>query len=111
MSNHPGVFFYLNASPWDRSRVEPWSPEAIDHPPAGVLLVWDPEFCVRNSDPRLVAPLERLGRAGWVDDPKAESGSGVNGVEVAPASSSLNSIVTWHILVSSIEPTRMTIQR
>ena len=79
MSNHPGVFFYLNASPWDRSRVEPWSPEAIDHPPAGVMLVWDPEFCVRNSDPKLVAPLERLEGAGWIEDGKAAWGSGVNG--------------------------------
>jgi hypothetical protein len=103
MSNHPGVFFYLNASPWDRSRVEPWSPEAIDHPPAGVLLVWDPEFCVRNSDPKLVAPLERLGRAGWRDDSQATWGSGVNGAEFWPGDSPSDSARIWHIFLSAVK--------
>ena len=99
MSNHPGVFFYLNASPWDRRRVEPWSPEAIDHPPAGVLLVWDPEFCARNSDPKLVAGLDRLEQAGGIDDPKAEWGSGVNGGEAWPVGASEGSTNVWHIFL------------
>ena len=46
MSNHPGVFYYLDVSPIDRRCVQPWGPEALDHPPAGVLLLWDPEFSV-----------------------------------------------------------------
>lgn len=40
MTSHPGIFFYLNANPWDRRQVEPWARQAIDHPPPGVLLIW-----------------------------------------------------------------------
>jgi hypothetical protein len=72
MSNHPGVYFYTGDGLWDRSKVEPWTGETIDHPPAGVILLWDPEFCVRNSDARLVAPLARVLKAGWIDDSGAE---------------------------------------
>jgi hypothetical protein len=94
MSNHPGIFFYLNASPWDRAKVEPWSPDAIDHPPAGVLLIWDPEFCTRNSDPRLVAPLSRLTAAGWTDDTHADWACGLNGDKFSPHPPTGD----WHML-------------
>jgi hypothetical protein len=102
MSNHPGIFFYLNDSPWDRSRVEPWSPEALDHPPPGVLLVWDPEFCTRNSDPRLVAPLDKLTASGWKNDPRAEWQAGING-DASPTASTLGNAQDWHLFVAPQE--------
>jgi hypothetical protein len=95
MSNHPAVFFYFNASPWDESRVQPWNPTALDHPPPGILMIWDPEFCVRNSDPRLVAPLDRLARAGWIDDSHSAWATGVNGPDPIRDPS-----LCWHILLS-----------
>ena len=104
MSNHPGVFFYLNASPWDRNRVEPWSPESIDHPPGGVLLIWDPEFCTRNSDPRLVAPLDRLQKAGWIEDPLAAWGSAVNGADDFPGTPANDSTRLWHVFLGPGKP-------
>ena len=96
MANHPGVYFYLDASPWDRSRVEPWSPQAIDHPPAGVLLAWDPEFCLRNADPKLVASIDRLKRVGWIEDPHAAWASTVNADDLSAQPSAEN----WRIFVS-----------
>lgn len=105
MSNHPGVFYYLDASPWDRRFVEPWSGQSIDQPPAGVLLIWDPEFCVRNSDPKLVAPLGRVIEGGWVNDWWAQRQSNVNN---PPASEMGNaamahSPLVWHIFRSPLD--------
>jgi hypothetical protein len=105
MANHPGVFYYLDASPWDRRIVEPWSGQSVDHPPVGVLLIWDPEFCVRNSDPRLVAPLTRVVDGGWLDDWRAERQSNVNNppaVEMGTAAMAHSPLV-WHIFRSPID--------
>ncbi|MGD0767186.1 MAG: hypothetical protein ABSB42_03080 [Tepidisphaeraceae bacterium] len=105
MTNHPGIFFYLNASPWDRARVEPWSPDAIDHPPAGVLLLWDREFCTQNSDPILVAPLWRVEQAGWIDDPSSTSLSDANNPDVPPNQLRFDKSDVWEILRSPLDAT------
>jgi hypothetical protein len=101
MSNHPGIFFYLNANPWDRREVEPWSPETIDHPVDGVVLVWDREFCTQNSDPKLVAPLERVRRAGWVECEGAAELSDVNTPDVPVGQLEFDRPDEWHVFVGS----------
>ncbi len=105
MSNHPGIFFYLNANPWDRRQVEPWSPEAIDHPPAGVVLIWDWDFCTRNSDPNLVAPLERVQKAGWIGDEDSTGLSDVNHPDVPLSQLSMDKPDVWEVLRSPSEAT------
>ncbi len=100
MSNHPGIFFYLDANPWDRRHVEPWTAAAIDHPPAGVLLIWDPEFSVRNSDPQMVVRLDRVVRAGWKSDPRAEWDSDVNEPSAALGQPVLKTPGMWHVFLS-----------
>jgi hypothetical protein len=82
MANHPGIFFYLNASPWDRRRVLPWSMQDIEHPQSGVLLLWDREFCTQNSDPKLVASLQRISSAGWIEDDAATAISDANYADI-----------------------------
>jgi hypothetical protein len=97
MTNHPGIYFYTGYGLWDRRHVEPWTGDAIDHPPARVILLWDPEFCVRNSDARLVAPLSRVLAAGWIDDPRAELGAVGNDVRKTNAPLDPE---RWHIFLS-----------
>jgi hypothetical protein len=100
MSSHPGIFFYLEANPWDRREVLPWGREAIDHPPPGVMLIWDPEFATQNSDPNLVVSLKRVIRAGWVNDPSAEMGSYVNDPSTPLNEPVLKTPHMWHIFLS-----------
>jgi hypothetical protein len=111
MSNHPGIFFYLNASPWDRGRVEPWSPEAIDHPPAGVLLLWDREFCTQNSDAKLVARLERAEHAGWIDDPGSTGISDANNPDVPANQLRFDKSDAWEVLRSPLDAPDQTTDR
>ncbi|MGD0463151.1 MAG: hypothetical protein ABSB74_11760 [Tepidisphaeraceae bacterium] len=100
MTSHPGIFFYLNANPWDRRQVEPWARPAIDDPPPGVLLIWDPEFSVGNSDPLLVVPLQRAIHAGWLNDPRAEWQSDVNGAGMLPDQPATKTPRLWHVFLS-----------
>ncbi|MGD0387520.1 MAG: hypothetical protein ABSC42_01085 [Tepidisphaeraceae bacterium] len=111
MSNHPGIFFYLNASPWDRGRVEPWTPEAIDHPPAGVLLLWDRDFCTQNSDPKLVARLERVQEAGWIDDPGSTRLSDANNPDLPANQLRFDKSDAWKILRSPLDERGQTAVR
>jgi hypothetical protein len=115
LTNHPGVFYYLDVSPSDRRFVEPWSPQAVDHPPAGVLLLWDPQFCPVNADPRLGVSLRRVMAAGWINAWKAEWLSNINNPppwanykinppSPRPADNFLpDTDMLWHIFVSPID--------
>lgn len=78
LANHPGIFYYMDVSPADRRFVEPWDGAAVDNPPPGVLLLWDPQFCPVNADPKLSVSLERVMAAGWINDWKAEWLSNAN---------------------------------
>jgi hypothetical protein len=100
MTNHPGIFFYLNANPWDRREVQPWARVAIDHPPPGVVLIWDPEFSARNADPMLVVSLKRVIQAGWVNDPSAELQSNVNDPDTPLNQPVMKTPQMWHIFLS-----------
>jgi hypothetical protein len=100
MTSHPGIFFYLNANPWDRRQVEPWARQAIDDPPPGVLLIWDPEFSIGNSDPQLVVPLQRVIHAGWLNDRKAEWQSDVNGAGMPLDQPVTKTPGMWHVFLS-----------
>jgi len=113
LTNHPGIFYYLDVSPADRRFVEPWEGTAVDHPPAGVLLLWDPQFSAVNADPDLCVPLRRVIAAGWINDWKAEWQSNANNpppwanykITPAPAKPRDNLLpdtdMLWHIFRSS----------
>jgi len=95
LTNHPGIYFYMDVSPADGRYVQPWTPEAVDHPPAGVLLLWDPIFAVYNADARRVASLQRVKQSGWIEDVVAERASHVND-EYPPDAS-------WHLFRSPVD--------
>ncbi len=95
LTNHPGVFYYMDVSPSDRRFVEPWSTEAVAHPPAGVLLLWDSEYCLRNADARFVVPLARVEEGGWVNDWIAQWKSSVDSSQ--PGASQ------WHLFCSPVD--------
>jgi hypothetical protein len=100
LCNHPGIYFFLGVSPWDRRAVVPWWPDAIDHPEAGVVLVWDRDFCTTNSDPRLVATLDRVRKAGWVEVDSAEGLSDVNHADVPKVQLKWDREDEWRIFVA-----------
>ncbi len=78
LSDHPGIFYYLDVGPAGNDRVERWCQANIDHPSPGVILLWDPIFAVFNADPKQVITLDRVIRAGWIEDWRAEWSSNVN---------------------------------
>jgi hypothetical protein len=82
LCNHPGIYFYMNVSPWDRKHVEPWTQEGVDHPQGDLVLLWDRDFCLGNSDPKMVITVDRIKAAGWVEDRSAEGLSDVATADV-----------------------------
>jgi hypothetical protein len=67
LTNHPGIFYYLDISPANLDRVDVWSKTDADHPEPGVLLIWDPIYSVYNADPQRVVPLAEIRSAGWIE--------------------------------------------
>jgi hypothetical protein len=105
LSNHPGIFYYLDIGPADPNRVEKWRQENVDHPAAGVILIWDPVFAVYNADPNQVVSLQRVMSAGWVEDWRAEWKSNVNNPPPGRdgSAASHNPRLLWHIFRSPID--------
>lgn len=68
LTNHPGIYVYMDVNPADPTRVEQWKPENFRHPTPGVLLFWDPVFSVFNSNPRQIYPLALVRSDGWIED-------------------------------------------
>jgi hypothetical protein len=99
LCNHPGIYFYMNVSPWDRRFVEPWSPAGIDHPEKDVVLAWDRDFSLGNSDPKLVATVERVRAAGWVEVKSEEGLSDVNFADVPEGQLKWDRADDWKIFV------------
>jgi hypothetical protein len=98
LCNHPAVFYFLDQNPLDKKRSAAWLGENIDHPPAGVVLVWDPIYSIYNANPRAVMTLERVTKAGWVRDRRAELKSAVN--DLLPADAFPRQ---WHIFRSPLD--------
>jgi hypothetical protein len=78
LTNHPGVAYYLDAGSLGRSAMVYWSPGAIDDPPNGTILLWDPEYSTQNASAGLVVQLDRVMQHGWINDWPAEWKSNVN---------------------------------
>ena len=71
---HPGIFYYLDLSPDDRTRLREWRKDLIDAVPPHTLLIWDPIYGVFNSDERRSISAEELLKAGWKPLPMVWSG-------------------------------------
>ena len=78
LTNHPGIYFYLDVSPANPKYVQAWSREAAAHPEPGTILVWDRIFCEFNADSTYVAKLQMVRDAGWMEDRQAEIASGAD---------------------------------
>jgi len=89
MDSHPAVWYFLGISPTDPNRSVVWSPENIDKPQPGVLLIWDKVYGLKNSDARLSIPLEKIRAAGWIE--LQDTSSIIEYVEGDD---------TWHIFLS-----------
>ena len=66
MASHPALFYYLDVSPTDRSRVVEWGRGTILRPPPGVALVWDPIYGPRNASAARSLTSDEVAAAGWV---------------------------------------------
>jgi hypothetical protein len=90
LANHPGIFYYLDVSPIDTRFVQPWSRDAVEHPQPGMILLWDPEYCLHNASAEYVVPLQTALDAGWIDQPNLDA---VFRLSSDPSNQ-------WHILLS-----------
>ena len=72
-----------------------WIGDNIDHPPPGVILIWDPIYSVFNANPKAVMKLDRIRAAGWKLDFNAQFVSGVSSFFPDPDFSK-----QWHIFLS-----------
>jgi hypothetical protein len=95
LTNHPGIFFYLDVSPSNPKYVQAWSRDAAAHPEPGMILVWDRIFCEFNADSNYVAPLQAVYAAGWVEDNEAERASAADRPELGDD--------PWHIFRSPLD--------
>lgn len=78
---HPAVFYYLDVSPTDKSRVVEWRREFIAAAPAGTVLLWDPIYGPRNAHGDRAVTLEEVRSAGWVPLPEVDETLARTGVE------------------------------
>lgn len=69
---HPGIYYFLDRDPNGADRTVGFTRGTIEHPPAGALLVWDPEFSGRNANVEETATPDAIRQAGWQPDPAIE---------------------------------------
>jgi hypothetical protein len=72
MAAHPAVFYYLGVSPTDKTRVVDWTRQAVENPPPGTVLVWDPIYGPRNAHVDRALTAEEITKAGWVPMPELD---------------------------------------
>ena len=65
MAAHPGIFYFLDISPCDRRRIEPWTPASLQSAPAGTLLLWDPIYPSQNASADHAITHDQIVAAGW----------------------------------------------
>jgi hypothetical protein len=97
LTNHPGIYFYMDINPADSHRIQAWLPKNFHHPAPGVLLLWDPIFAVFNSNPVQTYPYDRVIADGWVEDFKSEFQADVED------SDSPDPTKNWHIFRGKIQ--------
>jgi hypothetical protein len=73
MASHPGVFFYLDVSPNDATRVRDMNVDSVAHPPSGTRLIWDDVYAQYNADRYRVVTEDAIRKAGWTPDPELQS--------------------------------------
>jgi hypothetical protein len=69
MAAHPGIFYFLDVSPTDRQRIEPWTPASLRSAPAGTLLIWDPTYPEQNASADHAITRQQVRDAGWIELP------------------------------------------
>jgi hypothetical protein len=70
MAAHPGIFYFLDISPCDRRRIEPWTPASLRNSPASTLLLWDPLYPAQNASAEHAMTLNQVRASGWVELPQ-----------------------------------------
>jgi len=64
-ASHTGMFYFLDVSPSDRSKVQLWEKQTIETCPPNTVLFWDQTFATFNADAkRKITPADLEG-AGW----------------------------------------------
>ena len=85
MAAHPGIFYFLDISPCDRRRIEPWTPTSLSSAPAGTLLLWDPLYPAQNASAEHAITIEQVRAAGWSE------------LQDLPLRSRDSSTEAWHV--------------
>ncbi len=69
MAANPLIFYFLDVSPTNGSRVKDLNSTTIASPPAGTRLVWDSLYGQYNADRSRVVNEQSILAAGWIPDP------------------------------------------
>jgi hypothetical protein len=70
IASHMGIYYYLDIDPRSHNRSDGFARSAIQNPPEGAILVWDPIFSASNANTDNTASLEMIRDAGWGEHPE-----------------------------------------
>jgi hypothetical protein len=68
IASHPGIYYFLDISPTDGTRVVELNSNNIASPPPGTRLIFDDLYATHNADRDRVVTESTIVAAGWVPD-------------------------------------------
>ncbi|HEV7299475.1 MAG TPA: hypothetical protein VGN72_08945 [Tepidisphaeraceae bacterium] len=73
MASHPGIFYFLDVSPIDGTRVRDLNVQTITTPPPGTRLIFDSLYATHNADRGRVTTEADILAAGWLPDEELQA--------------------------------------
>ncbi len=83
-ASYIAVYQYLDMSMTDRRKTVVWSKAMVKQRPAGVVLVWDDVYAMKNADTSMCVSQEELKENGWRELRTFERGKRVWDVYLSP---------------------------
>ena len=105
MASHPGIYYFLDVSPTNTSRVRDLNVATITAPPPGTRLIFDSLYATHNADRGRVTTEADILAAGWLPDAEVqgvidEVARAANGPTTAPMTGHRTGLATWRAFKS-----------
>lgn len=104
MASHPGIYYFLDISPTDKSRTANRDKRTIASSPAGIILIWDSTYGLFNSDSEMSVGVQDLLKAGWKPirtfTDKSNQPADLSFINRLAAKIEDNKVATWYAFAS-----------